>query len=141
MLSTLPASARAGGGVTLADLDGDGDLDLLDVSQGRLRLFRNDKGTFTDVTAQSGMQPLTAPATAIAAMAGDYDNDEHADIFVLGTGANALYRQTTPWHFEDQTAKSGISASAAVSSPHRSASMVDVDHDGAVAAWLRRRHS
>jgi len=134
--STLPAAAAgsasgASGGITLADLDGDGDLDLLEVSQGRLRLFRNDNnGTFTDVTGQSGIQPLAAPAAAIAAIAGDYDNDEHADIFVLGTGANAVYRQTTPWHFEDQTAKSGVSVPAAVSSPHRTAALVDVDHDG-----------
>jgi Tfp pilus assembly protein PilF len=130
------AANEVGGGVTLADLDGDGDLDLLDVSQSRVRLLRNDNGTFTDVTAQSGLHQLAAPAVPIAAIAGDYDNDEHADIFVLGYGANALYRQTSPWHFEDQTAKSGISTGAAIDGLRRAAALVDVDHDGDLDLFL-----
>src|SRR5262249_61571671 len=101
-LSQMVAS-DLGGSVTLVDLDRDGDLDLLDVSQSRLRLFRNDRGTFADVTAQRGVGQPPAPAVPIAAIAGDYDNDERTDIFVLGYGANALYRQTAPWHFEDAT--------------------------------------
>jgi FG-GAP-like repeat/Tetratricopeptide repeat/ASPIC and UnbV len=128
--SQTGAAAEVSGGVTLADLDGDGDLDLIDVSQSRVRIFRNDNGTFTDVTAQSGITPLAAPAVPIAAIAGDYDNDGHTDIFILGRGANALYRQTTPWHFEDQTAKSGVSTGPAIDGLHRTAALVDVDHDG-----------
>jgi Tfp pilus assembly protein PilF len=125
-----------GSGITLADLDGDGDLDLLDVSQSRVRIMRNDNGTFTDVTAQSGINQLAAPAVPIALLAGDYDNDEHPDIFILGYGANALYRQTSPWHFEDQTAKSGVSTGAAIDAVHRSAALVDVDHDGDLDIFL-----
>ena len=40
--------------VLLFDYDLDGDLDLLEVSDLNQRLLRNDKGKFTDVTAQSG---------------------------------------------------------------------------------------
>ncbi len=134
--SAANGAAEAGGGVTLADLDGDGDLDLIDVSPSRVRLFRNDNGTFTDVTAQTGIGQLTAPAVPIAAIAGDYDNDEKTDIFVLGNGANALYRQTAPWKFEDVTAKSGVSTGAAISGAHPSAALVDVDHDGDLDLFL-----
>src|SRR5262249_36091828 len=125
-----------GGSVTLVDLDRDGDLDMLDVSQSRLRLFRNDRGTFTDVTAQSGVGQLPAQAVPIAAIAGDYDNDERTDIFVLGYGANALYRQTAPWRFEDATTKSGVSTGAAINGIYRSAALVDVDHDGDLDLFL-----
>ncbi len=131
-----PGGAAAGGGVTLADLDGDGDLDLIDVSPSGVRLFRNDNGTFTDVTAQTGIGQLASPAVPIAAIAGDYDNDEKTDIFVLGNGANALYRQTAPWTFEDVTAKSGVSTGAAISGTHPSAALVDVDHDGDLDLFL-----
>jgi Tfp pilus assembly protein PilF len=134
-LATLAAN-EVGGGVTLADLDGDGDLDLLDVSHGRVRVFRNDNGTFTDVTAQSGIGQLPSPAVPVAAIAGDYDNDQRKDVFVLGYGANALYRQTTPWHFEDRTAAAGVSTGAAIDGIHRAAALVDVDHDGDLDLFL-----
>jgi Tfp pilus assembly protein PilF len=130
------AANEVGNGVTLADLDGDGDLDLIDVSRARVRVMRNDNGTFTDVTTQSGITQFASPAVPMAAIAGDYDNDEHTDIFILGYGANALYRQASPWHFEDQTAKSGVSTAAAIEGLHRAAALVDVDHDGDLDIFL-----
>src|SRR5215217_2520487 len=42
------------GAVLLFDYDLDGDLDLLEIADVQQRLLRNDKGKFTDVTAQAG---------------------------------------------------------------------------------------
>jgi len=87
------------------DFDADGDLDLFVASQaaslddvaadilGRQghrpdlwpRLYRNDAGTFTDVTAESG---LARPGLALGANFGDIDGDGFPDVY-LGTGAPA----------------------------------------------------
>jgi Tfp pilus assembly protein PilF len=113
-----------GGGMTLFDYDGDGDLDLFTSAGGSWRLFRNDGGKFADVTAQSG---ALAKADGLAAVAGDFDNDERADIFVFGAGSCALYRNEGRGHFADATAAAKIPAYAYVS---RSAAFLDYDHDG-----------
>jgi hypothetical protein len=87
------------------DLDADGDLDLFVASQaaslddmaadilGRLgrrpdlwpRLYRNDAGAFTDITAESG---LARPGLVLGANFGDIDEDGFPDLY-LGTGAPA----------------------------------------------------
>ncbi|MEM7351755.1 MAG: VCBS repeat-containing protein, partial [Acidobacteriota bacterium] len=59
---------------------------------------------------------------------GDVDADGLADIYLLSTDTpNKLYRQTSPWRFEDITAKAGVDGGAAWS---RGASFVDIDGDG-----------
>ena len=70
-----------------ADYDNDGDLDIFLMRGGwekplRPSLLRNDgKGTFTDVTVESGM---ATPIACQSAAWGDYDNDGHLDLYACG---------------------------------------------------------
>src|SRR6187549_580388 len=86
-VATYTAAADPGG-LTLADLDGDGDADLVDAGAAGLKLYRNDGGKFTAMPLDAA---LTAPATA--AIAGDYDNDGDADLLVLRMSGVTLLRQ------------------------------------------------
>ena len=122
-----------GRGVTLADFDGDGDLDLLDVSSGRLRAFANDKGRFTDATPRLRLAQPASGFVPVAIIAGDYDNDGRPDLFVPGAGGHALYRQTESGTFEDVTARAGITKTSGF---FRSAAFVDIDHDGDLDLFL-----
>jgi tetratricopeptide (TPR) repeat protein len=118
--------ASIGGGATLFDYDGDGDLDLLDVGTSAQRLYRNDGGKFVDVTAGSGLASVPA-ATGINAVAGDYDNDGKPDLFVLRYNGSALYHNDGNGKFSDVTAAADIPPYPYLA---LSAALVDVDHDG-----------
>lgn len=119
--------AASGGGVTLFDYDGDGDLDLFDTGANGQRLYRNDGGKFIDVTAASGMASAPALAIGINAVAGDYDNDNKPDLFVLRYGGSTLYHNDGGGRFSDVTQLAGIPAYPYLA---LSAALVDVDHDG-----------
>jgi tetratricopeptide (TPR) repeat protein len=135
--TTLPSGAnwpftdslleQVSGAVVLFDYDGDGDLDLLEVSSTSQRLYRNDGGKLTDVTAQSGDLTNTASGVGTAAVAGDFDNDGKADLFVLRYPASGLYHNDGNGHFTDVTAKAKLPAYSYLAT---SVAFVDYDHDG-----------
>jgi enediyne biosynthesis protein E4 len=58
---------------------------------------------------------------------GDYDDDGLPDLFFTGqAGASKLYRQVSPWTFEDVTKEAGVAHEAWDAGP----SFVDIDNDG-----------
>ena len=118
---------QSGGAALLFDYDSDGDLDLLEIGGTKQRLARNDRGTFTDVTAQSGALAKASSGPATAAIAGDYDNDSRPDLFVLRSGTTTLYHNDGNGSFSDVTAAAKIPASPANAG---STAFADVDHDG-----------
>jgi Tfp pilus assembly protein PilF len=124
--ANVPANVRGAttiGGITLFDADGDGDLDLIAIDHGGTRLFRNDRGRFTDDTTRA--LPGDARATGGAgAIAGDYDNDGRPDLFLLTDTGHRLLHQKADGTFEDAPGTVPATAGA------RCAAFVDVDHDG-----------
>lgn len=106
-----------GGGLAIFDFDNDGDQDILFVNSkdwpwdepsdrsSRLALFRNDGGTFTDVTADSG---LDVSLYGMGAAVGDFDNDERVDVFVTAVGENRLFQNRGDGRFEDITGSAGV---------------------------------
>ena len=110
------------GGVTLADIDADGDLDVL-ASGPALTVWRNDRGHLVDATAGMGFSGM--PADVTGAIAGDVNNDDRADVIALTMTGPRLFLQDMPGRFSDRTP-----ASFAAAGPARAAALVDVDHDG-----------
>jgi len=118
------AAASLARSVTLADVDGDGALDLIAPSGGAVAILRNKDGRFDRAAPETLRLDGTTP---IAAIAGDYDNDGRSDLFVLGYPANRLYRQDESGRFTDATQAASLPAAHSLA---RTAAFVDVDHDG-----------
>lgn len=118
-----------GWGCGFADLDGDGDQDIillgrLDESVG---LFENvGGGFFVDRSAGSGIAPL--PQNSAFAVA-DYNGDGLADInFTQLASGNRLMRGTAPFKFVNATTTAGVGDTGA----GKGCAWVDFDGDG----WL-----
>lgn len=106
-----------GCGVAFFDYDHDGWPDLFFVNSAsfmpaesgtrpRNCLFRNNRdGTFTDVTAGSG---LGVSGWGQGCCVGDYDNDGLDDLFVTYWGQNRLFRNLGHGKFRDVTAEAGL---------------------------------
>jgi len=83
----IAISGVKGSGPTFADIDGDGWLDLFvgAVDDEQYYLFQNNRdGTFTDITASSGLM-ITA-ANSVSSTFGDIDNDGDLDMFISHWG-------------------------------------------------------
>lgn len=126
--AAAPSPLAAGGIVTLFDYDGDDRLDLLAALNNKIKLYHNDKGRLTDVTANSALASLPAERNVVAVVAGDYDNDEKPDLFVLNyPGGGQLYHNDGNGKFSERTKDAQIPPYAALAV---SAAFVDADHDG-----------
>lgn len=112
-----------------ADYDNDGDPDMFVGFDGKPnRLYRNDKGVFTDVASAAGVADAR-PTRAVAWS--DFDRDGDPDLLLgftpsQGTSVLKLYRNNNG-SFADVTAESGLMVSTgAVRQP----AWIDVDADG-----------
>jgi len=126
--SASDAAARPA--LVLADLDGDGKLDAVAAGPS-LRLLKNSGSSFSDVTGASGVA-----GPALAALAGDYDNDGDLDLLLVRPSGLSLFRNEGAARFQDVTASAGLPAVAPRTS---SAAFVDVDHDGDLDVWAASR--
>jgi len=124
-----------GSGGAFLDYDDDGDLDIYLIQAGPLpesksknrlpdRLYRqNPDGTFTDVTAESGLGD-TGYGTGVAV--GDIDNDGRVDVYVGNYGPDGLYHNDGGGKFSNVTARAGITENGWTAS----AAFCDYDRDG-----------
>ena len=128
----LPETMGAGG--AFFDADGDGAQDLVFVNSmswpGRpakkslLALYKNNRdGTFTDVTAASGLGVQTY---GMGVAAGDYDNDGKTDLYVTSLGRNRLFHNLGGFRFADVTDAAGVGNDGFSTS----AAWFDYDRDG-----------
>lgn len=137
-----PGKAKPARGVTAADFDEDGDLDIY-VSNYRLvynLLWRNDgKGQFEEVGNQYGVWgdgALGAWGHTIGSAWGDLDNDGYLDLFV-GNFSHPPDYQDRPkflknlgpdgkYHFKDMSQGAGLHWQESYASP----ALGDFDNDG-----------
>jgi enediyne biosynthesis protein E4 len=140
-----------GMGVAVGDYDNDGFPDLYITNYGKNTLYHNNgDGTFTDVTANAGVE---AGGWSCSAGFFDYDNDGHLDLFVtrymlwdsqhskicggewrtycppaeFPSTTSILYRNRGDGTFEDVSQRSGI---AALKGRALGVSFADYDDDG-----------
>ena len=132
-----------GAGAMFFDADGDGWQDVLLINSrnwpGRPAagaslhaLYRNNRdGTFTDVTARSG---IDVSMYGLGAAAADYDNDGRTDVYITGLDGNRLFRGIGGGRFEDVTARAGVGASGFSTC----AVWFDYDNDGRLDLFVCR---
>ena len=107
-----------GSGVAWLDYNQDGLMDALFVNSGYTPLFHsgpepqsalfrnNGDGTFTDVTAQSGIKTNGHFFTGVAV--GDFDNDGYPDVYLTGYRHSVLYHNNHDGTFTDVTEHAGV---------------------------------
>jgi hypothetical protein len=137
--SGVSIKQAAAGGLIVADVDNDGDLDLI-VSGGDFsgdnQLYLNDgTGSFTSTVGLSkvAMAAGIAPADGwLDVAAGDVNNDGRIDLWVGRNGANRLFLNVGDtnadgvWEYVEVAAACGVAGS----SDTRLVQLADIDGDG-----------
>ncbi len=126
--STISSDAHSTYSVTLGDVDGDGDLDLVAGNSGQANRLYSNNGTADPWSGVSGSNISSDIDYTRSLMLGDVDGDGDLDLVVGNRSqANRLYLNNgsaDPWN--------GISGSNISSDAHRTHSVAlgDVDGDG-----------
>ena len=123
----------------VADLDGDGDPDLVVAGRG-LHVFRNDRGAFTEVTALVGVPASVASATNYRGLTfADLDGDGLTDILVgqmdCSGGPSAVLHAEGSMHYVD------LAETLALAAPEGATygfAVDPVDEGGALQIWAFR---
>ena len=124
-----------GGGVALADLDGDHDLDLYLVQSGRVdktlapensanQLYLNKGDGYFEKVIDAGGAGDRGYGMGVAA--GDYDNDGDIDLYVTNLRGNVLLQNNGEGQFTDVTQTAGVGDT----SWSIAATFLDLDADG-----------
>ena len=147
-----PEMFAVGGALTSAwaDFDGDGHVDLaVGFGRGEIRLYRNDRGVFTNVGPQLGLPTKGFEVRGLGW--GDFDNDGDPDLFAstsaLGGGmgrsgevmaSSMLFRNDAGGAFVDVAKEVGV---AAVGPASRQVNWIDYDNDGDLDLFVTQRFS
>jgi hypothetical protein len=134
----------SGMGVDFRDLDNDGYPDIIIVALDgeTFPLYKNTgKGSFTEITRESGMTKLSLPMAGYSPNIADFDNDGLKDIFVsrghvqsLASAnlvieqPNTVFRNLGGMKFAALTAEAGFTARPP--SRHRGSAVADLNGDG-----------
>ena len=147
-------AAKAGMGVHAADVDGDGDEDLLVVNlDGEAdSFFRNDGKFFVDATADAGLRTVSRRFTRFGMALLDFDNDGGLDLYEANgrvglqserysddpyAEPNLLLRGVAGGKFEEVRPRGGTRATLAATS--RAAAFGDIDNDGGIDILVANR--
>jgi hypothetical protein len=129
MHPAVPYTGIWGEGCGAADLDGDGDQDiiLLGRSNGQVGIFENlGNGNFANRSTTSGIANI--PATSSFATA-DYDGDGRLDVFItrIDGQTSRLYRSLGSFTWTNATTAAGIDTTSRLS---KGCAWGDFDNDG-----------
>jgi hypothetical protein len=148
--------AKSGMGVHAADVDDDGDLDLLVVNlDGESdSFFRNEQDYFTDDTVSVGLRTPSRPFTRFGMALLDFDNDGYLDLYEANgrvgrqsevyasdpyAEPSLLFRGFAGPRFEEVTPRGGTRSPLVVTS--RAAAFGDIDNDGGIDVVVVNRDS
>jgi enediyne biosynthesis protein E4 len=146
--------AKAGMGVHAADVDADGDHDLLVVNLDSESdsFFRNERQFFVDDTAAVGLRTISRPFTRFGMALLDFDNDGVLDLFEANgrvglqsekysndpyAEPNLLFRGLADGKFAEVQPRGGTATPRAATS--RAAAFGDVDNDGGIDVLVVNR--
>jgi enediyne biosynthesis protein E4 len=134
----------SGMGVDFRDLDNDGypDIVIVALDGETFPIYKNTgKGSFTEVTRESGMTKLSLPMAGYSPTIADFDNDGWKDIFVsrghvqslastnlVIEQPNTVFRNLGGMKFADLTTEAGLTAQPP--SRHRGSAVADLNGDG-----------
>src|SRR5437016_2120567 len=146
----------SGMGVDFRDLDNDGypDIVIVALDGETFPIYKNTgKGSFIEVTRESGMTKLSLPMAGYSPMIADFDNDGWKDIFVSRGHVqsllaapnlaveqpNTVFRNLGGMKFEALTAEAGLTSFHP--SRHRGSAVGDLNGDGRLDVLVSAIHA